>query len=131
MTTLTRQDRGALHWLVVFVVFGLTGALTVQLSGLLLRRLLGLEGSFLDGPWSYRIVYLLLIPPCYSALLATIGSLLGKGAYFRARVVRMWRRLLPRLLAERLFGAAIEAPARSASADPLAADAVAETAANS
>jgi hypothetical protein len=93
-----------LHWLVVFVVFGITGGLSVRLSAWLLHGVLGLEGGFIDGPWSYRIIYLLLIPPCYSAILATIGTLLGKGAYFRARVVKMWRRILPRFVADRVFG---------------------------
>ena len=37
--------------------------------------------------------------------LAIIGTLFGKGPYFRARVVKMWRRLLPAVLANRLFGA--------------------------
>ncbi len=131
MTPPRRHDQGALHWLVVFVVFGLTGALTVQLSGLLLRQLLGLEGSFWGGPWSYRLVYLLLIPPCYSALLATIGALLGKGPYFRARVVRMWRRLLPRWVADRVFGLAVDAPAPPAPGESMAAATSSESAANS
>lgn len=101
-----RRDSGPVHWLVVLGVFAITGSLSVVLSRLLLHDLLGLQGGFRDGPWSYRLVYLLLIPPCYSALLATIGTLVGKGAYFRARVVRMWRRLLPRPLGDRLFGRA-------------------------
>ncbi|MEY3013396.1 MAG: hypothetical protein RIT45_2131 [Pseudomonadota bacterium] len=107
MTASTESPRegGLAHWIVVFVVFGITGGLSVRLSGLLLRDVLGLEGGFWAGPWSYRLTYLLLIPPCYSALLATIGTLLGKGPYFRSRVVKMWRRLLPRPVADRLFGA--------------------------
>jgi hypothetical protein len=101
-----QKETGPLHWLVVLTVFSVTGSLSVLISRLLLRDLLGLEGGFFAGPWSYRLTYLLLIPPCYSALLATIGTLVGKGRYFRARVQRMWRRLLPRMLADRLFGVA-------------------------
>ncbi len=98
------SGRGLLHWTLVIVVFGITGSLSVVVSRLVLRDLLGLEGSFWGGPWSYRLTYLVLIPPAYSLLLATIGTLLGKGAYFRSRVQKMWRRLLPRVVADRLFG---------------------------
>ena len=94
-----------LHWVIVLTVFSITGSLSVYVSRFVLKDLLGLEGSFWGGPWSYRLVYLFLIPPAYSTLLAIIGTLFGKGPYFRARVVKMWRRLLPAVLANRLFGA--------------------------
>ncbi len=106
----TTPRHGLLHWVIVIAVFSITGSLAVRLSGLVLKDVLGLEGSFwgggfLGGSWTYRLVYLLLIPPAYSTLLAIIGTLFGKGPYFRARVVKMWRRLLPAVLANRLFGA--------------------------
>ncbi|MCO4761976.1 MAG: hypothetical protein KC502_10760 [Myxococcales bacterium] len=99
------KNGGVMHWIIVLVVFSLTGSLAVFVSRLVLKDLLGLEGSFWGGPWSYRLTYLVLIPPAYSALLATIGTLLGKGPYFRQRVVKMWRRLLPSFVANRIFGA--------------------------
>lgn len=104
-TAPAQSGHGALHWIIVIVVFSITGSLSVFISRLALHDLLRLEGSFWGGPWSYRLAYLLLIPPAYSALLATIGTLLGKGPYFRQRVVKMWRRLLPKFVANRLFGA--------------------------
>lgn len=97
-------ERGWLHWVLVIVVFSVTGSLSVMLSRLVLKDLLGLQGSFWGGPWSYRLVYLLLIPPAYSAMLAAIGTLVGKGPYFRGRVVKMWRRMLPGGVANRIFG---------------------------
>ncbi len=86
---------GIRHYAVLFLVFGVTGGLTVLVSRLALNGLLGLEGSLLSGPWSYRLVYLALIPPAYSAILLTVGTLMGKRAYFQRRVVRLWGWLLP------------------------------------
>lgn len=90
------------HWFLVFVVFGITGSLTVLFSRFLLQEILNLEGGLISGPWSYRIVYLVLIPPFYSLTLATVGTIFGKGKYFRARVVQMWLRLLPTRLRRRI-----------------------------
>lgn len=97
------EPRGWLHWLIVLTVFSITGSMAVWLSRLILHDLLGLEGSFWHGPWSYTLTYLALIPPCYSTMLAIIGTALGKGPYFRKRVVNMWSRLLPRRLRERVL----------------------------
>ena len=83
------------HYAVVFLVFGVTGALTVLISRLVLNGLLGLDGSLVGGPWSYRLVYLALIPPVYSATLLAVGTLMGKRAFFQARVVRLWGWALP------------------------------------
>tara|TARA_B100001094_G_C17578208_1_gene506207 strand:- start:162 stop:452 length:291 start_codon:yes stop_codon:yes gene_type:complete len=88
----------------VCVVFAITGSMSLKVSGLVLKTILGLEGSFWGGPWTYRIAYLLLITPAYSLLLAIFGTLLGKRAFFMPRVKKMWRRLLPKFIANRLFG---------------------------
>jgi len=90
------------HWLLVFVVFGITGSLSVLFSRFLLQNILNLEGGLISGPWSYRVVYLALIPPFYSLTLVTVGTVLGKGEYFRTRVVQMWLRLLPARLRRRI-----------------------------
>ena len=86
----------------VLVVFGITGSLTVLFSRFLLQDILNLEGGLISGPWSYRFVYLVLIPPFYSLTLVTIGTILGKGEYFRTRVAQMWLRLLPSGLRRRI-----------------------------
>ena len=83
------------HYAVVFVVFGVTGGLTLLVSRLVLSGLLGLDGSFIAGPWSYRIAYLALIPPAYSVMLVAVGTLLGKRDFFQRRVMRLWGWLLP------------------------------------
>ncbi|MCH8848979.1 MAG: hypothetical protein J4N29_04005 [Chloroflexi bacterium] len=87
--------RGVRHYAVIFLAFGVTGGLTVFLSRLLLNELLGLDGSLLSGPWSYRLIYLALIPPVYSATLMAVGTLMGKRAFFQRRVVRLWGWALP------------------------------------
>ena len=84
-----------LHYLIVFIAFGITGFLSVLFSRFLLGGVLDLGGDIWSGPWSYRIAYLLLMPPSYSVILVVVGSLLGKHAYFRRRVLGMWGRLLP------------------------------------
>lgn len=90
------------HWLLVFLVFGVTGSLSVIFSRFLLQDILNLEGGLISGPWGYRIVYIVLIPPLYSLTLVSVGTMIGKGEYFRARVVQMWLRLLPARLRRRL-----------------------------
>ena len=93
---LTRTSVDWLHWTIVTVVFGVTGILSLLFSRFLLGGILHLEGGLWSGPWSYRIAYLLLIPPFYSVALVVVGTFFGKHAYFKGRVVRIWGRLLPR-----------------------------------
>ena len=83
------------HYGIIFLAFGVTGGLTVLISRLLLNGLLGLDGSLISGPWSYRLVYLAVIPPVYSATLLAVGTLMGKRAFFQRRVVRLWGWALP------------------------------------
>jgi hypothetical protein len=82
---------------VVFLVFGITGTLAVVFARLVLNGLIGMEGNFFSGPWSYRLVYLLLVPPFYSVTLIAVGTLFGRHQFFRRRVVRMWAFLIPPL----------------------------------
>lgn len=95
MTTDSRISREALHYGLVILVFGITGSLAVLLSKLLLNRAFGLDGSLISGPWSFRVAYVLLIPPSYSVMLVIVGTLLGKREFFLRRVLRMWGFLLP------------------------------------
>lgn len=82
------------HYLVRLIVYGITGSTAVFLSQLLLSTLLGLEGSLRSGPWSFRVTYLILIPPSYSMVLVAVGTLFGQRAYFARRVMRIWGRPL-------------------------------------
>ena len=90
-----RQASRLLHWTTVIIVFSFTGTFSLLFSRLLLNDILHLDGNLWSGQWSYRIAYLLLIPPIYSVTLVAVGTLLGKHSYFKKRVLRMWSRLLP------------------------------------
>jgi hypothetical protein len=90
VTASDRISSQARHYLMVIVVFGITGSIAVTLSRLLLNDLLGLEGSLWAGPWGYRAAYVALIPPSYSLTLVAVGTLFGKRAYFSRRAMRVW-----------------------------------------
>ena len=83
------------HWLIVMIVFGITGSSALVFSRLLFNVILGMEGSLWSGPWSYRVLYLSVIPPFYSAMLVLVGTVFGKREYFATRVLNMWGRLVP------------------------------------
>ena len=83
------------HWATVLAVYSITGTLAALFSRLILNGAFHMEGSFASGPWAYRGVYLLVIPPLYSMMLIAIGTIFGKHLYFRTRVLKMWGRLLP------------------------------------
>eukprot|EP01088_Endostelium_zonatum_P007244 TRINITY_DN19457_c0_g1_i1.p1 TRINITY_DN19457_c0_g1~~TRINITY_DN19457_c0_g1_i1.p1 ORF type:complete len:225 (+),score=28.03 TRINITY_DN19457_c0_g1_i1:154-828(+) len=51
-----------------------------------------LEPSMKNGPWSYRIISLIVIMPFYSAILVTIGTLFGRHHFFKHVAMRMWKR---------------------------------------
>ena len=79
---------------IVFTIFSITGSSCM----LFVRPMLGLldiTGSMLDGPWSYRLASVFLITPCYSVLLFLFASLLGRSAWGKWFVFKMWRRILP------------------------------------
>ena len=94
------------HWTIVVVVFSITGFSAMLFGHFLLRSVLQLDGDLWSGPWSYRLFYLLLIMPVYSVTLVAVGTLLGKHAYFKQRVLRMWGFLMPRQIRGRIMAVA-------------------------
>lgn len=64
------------------------------LSRFILNDTLKLDGGLISGPWSYRIIYIIIIPPTYSGMLILIGTLFGKHEYFRHRVLNMWSHII-------------------------------------
>ena len=42
------------HWLIVMIVFGITGFSALVFSRLLFNVILGMEGSLWSGPWTYQ-----------------------------------------------------------------------------
>lgn len=89
-----RMSTQGRHYLVLLLVFGITGSIAVFLSRLVLSTFLGIEGTLWSGPWTFRVAYLMLIPPSYSMTLVAVGTLFGQRAYFTKRVMRIWGRPL-------------------------------------
>jgi len=82
------QVSRVLHWTSVIIVFSITGIISMLFSGLLLRGILHLDGNLWSGPWSYRVAYLLLVPPsvCLPRAIAmpstcSTGRLVAQGSY--------------------------------------------------
>ncbi|KAL7430321.1 hypothetical protein ACHAXH_002751 [Discostella pseudostelligera] len=76
----------------ICTVFGITGTSTMFLVRPAVSDVLGLKGSFKEGPWSYRICSLVIMTPIYSTLLVIIGTIFGRHAYFRHFSVKMFSR---------------------------------------
>jgi len=81
---------------IVCVVFGITGTTTMFFVRPILRDLLQIQGTIIQGPWSYRISYFLTIMPIYSIILVLVGTLFGKSAFFTNFVKKMWLRFIPK-----------------------------------
>lgn len=85
--------RGTLRWYgeisLICTVFAITGTSTMVLVRPAVSQGLGLEGSFKDGPWSYRICSLVIMSPIYSVLLVVVGTVFGRHFYFRHFAVKM------------------------------------------
>ena len=103
----TAQPR--LHWrecrteaAVAFGVFGITGTLSVAAVRPMLKHTIGLEGSWRDGPWSYRIGSVLLVSPVYAGVLVALGTAAGRHAFFAAMGTKILCRFMPRAAGDRL-----------------------------
>ncbi|KAI7832268.1 hypothetical protein BC939DRAFT_435046 [Gamsiella multidivaricata] len=86
-----------LEWIIILVVFSVTGSSTMLIVRPLMKAL-GLNGSLGAGPWSFRIAYIVLTLPLYSCMLLLISSLVCRRPYFENLLIRMWDRLLPRYI---------------------------------
>ena len=104
------------EWAIVLLVFSITGSSSVKFTKPLVIYLVG-AGTFFGGPWYYTLTYLLCTMPICgfysgvslesvfsvlpsrfatdSMILITIGSLFGRGKYFRKVTKRMYGRFLP------------------------------------
>ena len=82
-------------WAVKFTVFGITGSSSMYF----VRPYVPIEGSMKEGPWSYRILSLLMVTPIYTLILVTVGTIFGQQAFFLKVARRMWGRFIPSLRA--------------------------------
>lgn len=73
----------------VCTVFGITGSSSMLLARPVLAHVVGVQGSMRDGPAAYRVAYVLVMTPLYSAMLLTLGTLAGRHHYFKHVVMRM------------------------------------------
>ena len=55
-------------------------------------EILGIKGSFRDGPWTYRLCSVIIMTPIYATLLVMVGTLFGRHAYFRHFSVKIFSR---------------------------------------
>ncbi|KAF9308709.1 hypothetical protein BG003_010707 [Podila horticola] len=92
------QDRFSfnwwLEWIIIIVVFSVTGSSTMMVVKPLMKAL-GITGTLGAGPWSYRIAYIVLTFPLYSCMLLLVSTLVCRRQYFEHILIRMWSRLLP------------------------------------
>eukprot|EP00934_Nitzschia_sp_Nitz4_P005544 Nitzschia sp. Nitz4//scaffold128_size63911//46437//47097//NITZ4_006225-RA/size63911-snap-gene-0.60-mRNA-1//1//CDS//3329534850//5534//frame0 len=76
----------------ICTVFAITGSSTMLLVRPAVKQGLGLEGSFREGPWSFRICSIVVMTPIYASLLVVVGTVFGRHHYFRHFSVKMWSR---------------------------------------
>jgi len=77
----------------ICTVFAITGSSAMFFVRPLVTDVLGMKGTWRDGPWSFRVANLVLVTPCYTALLLTFGTLFGRQVFFKRVVGRMWGRV--------------------------------------
>src|SRR5690349_17850077 len=80
---------------VLFTVFGITGSSSVALVRPALKHFLGMEGSLIDGPNSYRILSILIISPIYACILVFVGTVFGRHNYFAGMAKKILGRFVP------------------------------------
>ena len=107
----TTQDRG-FTWsawrenktetAIIFTVFGLTGSSSVALVRPALKHTVGLDGTWRDGPWSYRIGSILLVSPMYAVMLIAIGTAVGRHTFFARSGVKILSRFVPKSVAKQI-----------------------------
>lgn len=76
---------------VIFVVFAVTGALSVVLANPV-TRLIGLDRAT-TSPWIFWPIRIVIIFPIYQVLLVAVGTLLGQRRFFWDFEKQMLRRL--------------------------------------
>ncbi|EPY42261.1 hypothetical protein AGDE_01662 [Angomonas deanei] len=92
--------------MLVFSLAGTGAVLLVrpQIRYLCTHHFLGLpeHSSWKDGPWLYRLVYCLIMFPCYSVILFCVGGAFGRRIWFSFMIHKMWSRFLPKRASERM-----------------------------
>ena len=84
------------------IIFGITGSTAVSLIRPTINKVLGIEGSLIDGPNSYRVFSLLFISPFYAITLFVVGTAFGRHAYFAKMAKKILGRFLPSKMKEKI-----------------------------
>lgn len=84
------------------IIFGVTGSGTVALIRPTINSLLGIEGSLIEGPNSYRVFSLLVISPLYAISLFFIATLAGRHRAFAPMSKKILSRFLPSSLKQKI-----------------------------
>ena len=79
---------------VAFTVFGVTGTSTLFVVRPSLK-FVGIEGSLIEGPNSYRVLSILLISPAYACLLMVVGTVAGRHTFFAGMSRKILVRFFP------------------------------------
>lgn len=87
---------------IIFTVFGITGSSSVYFVRPLLKKV-GIEGTMMDGPNSYRIMSVLMVSPVYSCMLITIGTLSGRHTFFAKMATKIFGRFAPNKIMEKIM----------------------------
>ena len=87
---------------VAIVVFGVTGSTSVAVVRPALKSTIGLEGSMIEGPNSYRVLSLVLVSPIYACFLLTFGTLAGRHTFFAGMGMRIIGRFIPASVRQRV-----------------------------
>lgn len=97
------------EFFIINLVFALAGIGAVYIVRPQIRYLchhgfMGLtdDAGWVNGPWTYRFVYVLIMYPAYSFLLFLVGCVFGRRVWFSFMIHKMWSRLLTRKAAKRL-----------------------------
>ena len=83
-------------------MFAITGSSTLVFVRPVLKKI-GIEGSWVEGPNSYRVSSLVLISPIYSMILITLGTLAGRHRFFATMGVKIMGRFLPASWKQRIL----------------------------
>ena len=86
---------------VLFCVFGVTGSSSMYFVRPCLKHI-GVEGTMMDGPWSYRILSVLILSPIYATILITLGTLSGRHNFFASMGYKILKRFLPSSMASKM-----------------------------
>lgn len=88
---------------VAIAVFGVTGTLSMVAVRPSLKNLFGIEGSFVEGPNSYRIMSILCVSPVYAVILLAMGTLSGRHNYFAKMSMKILGRFVPKSFVHRVL----------------------------